>query len=91
MIHVILLFTSLLVSVRTAAAEPVPPKLILQITVDQLRADLPERFLDRMGEGGFRYLLERGVVFKDAHPRAREHGNDRRSYHACNGGPSGGT
>ncbi len=67
MIHVILLFTSLLVSVRTAAAEPVPPKLILQITVDQLRADLPERFLDRMGEGGFRYLLERGVVFKDAH------------------------
>ena len=67
MIHVILLFTSLLVSVRTAAAEPVPPKLILQITVDQLRADLPERFLDRMGEEGFRYLLERGVVFKDAH------------------------
>ena len=67
MIHVILLFTSLLVSVRTAAAEPVPPKLILQITVDQLRGDLPERFLDRMGEGGFRYLLGRGVVFKDAH------------------------
>ena len=67
MIQVILLFTSLLVSVRTAAAEPVPPKLILQITVDQLRGDLPERFLDRMGEGGFRYLLEEGVVFKDAH------------------------
>ncbi len=44
-----------------------PPKLILQITVDQLRGDLPERFLDRMGEGGFRYLLDRGVVFEDAH------------------------
>jgi len=44
-----------------------PPRLILQITVDQLRGDLPERFLDRMGENGFRYLLEEGVVYKDAH------------------------
>ena len=49
------------------AAEPTPPKLVLQITVDQLRGDLPGRFLDRMGKGGFRYLYERGVVFKDAH------------------------
>ena len=48
-------------------AELPPTKLILQITVDQLRGDLPQRFLDRMGEGGFRYLLDRGVVFKDAH------------------------
>ncbi len=43
------------------------PKLILQITVDQLRGDLTQRFLDCMGEGGFRYLLDQGVVFKDAH------------------------
>lgn len=52
----------------TATLRPAsPPRLILQITVDQLRGDLPQRFLDRMGEGGFRYLLEQGVVFKDAH------------------------
>ncbi len=49
------------------AADPTPPKLILQITVDQLRGDLAQKYLDRMGEGGFRYLLTRGVVFKDAH------------------------
>ncbi len=49
------------------AAEAKPPKLILQITVDQLRGDLPGRFLERMGEGGFRYLFDKGVVFKDAH------------------------
>jgi len=49
------------------AAKPDPPKLILQITIDQLRGDLPNRFLDRMGEGGFRYLMENGVVFQDAH------------------------
>lgn len=44
-----------------------PPKLILQITVDQLRGDLVNRDLDRMGKGGFRFLLENGVVFTDAH------------------------
>jgi len=47
------------------AAEP--PKLILQITVDQLRADLPTRYYDRLGEGGFRYLWESGVVYRNAH------------------------
>jgi len=44
-----------------------PPRLILQITVDQLRGDLPGRFLERMGDGGFRFLLENGVVFTNAH------------------------
>ena len=33
------------------------PKLILQVTVDQLRGDLPTRYYDRLGEGGFRYFL----------------------------------
>lgn len=43
------------------------PKLILQITVDQLRGDLPTRYYDRLGEGGFRYLLESGIVYRNAH------------------------
>jgi predicted AlkP superfamily pyrophosphatase or phosphodiesterase len=43
------------------------PRLVLQITVDQLRGDLPLRYYDSFGEGGFRYLLDRGVVFLDAH------------------------
>lgn len=43
-----------------------PPKLVLQITVDQLRGDQPARFLDRMGTGGFRYLLENGIVYANA-------------------------
>lgn len=43
------------------------PKLILQITVDQLRGDLPTRYYDRLGEGGFRYLWESGVVYRNAH------------------------
>ena len=38
------------------------PKLVLQITVDQFRGDLPTSHLDRLGKGGLRYLLEKGVL-----------------------------
>ena len=44
-----------------------PPKLILQITVDQLRSDLPKRYMSKMGEGGFKYLYDQGIVYEDAH------------------------
>ena len=43
------------------------PKLVLQITVDQLRGDLPTRYYERLGKGGFRYLWENGTVYADAH------------------------
>jgi predicted AlkP superfamily pyrophosphatase or phosphodiesterase len=43
------------------------PRLVLQITVDQLRGDQLGRYIDRMAEGGFRYLLDNGAVFADAH------------------------
>lgn len=43
------------------------PRLILQVTVDQLRGDLPWRYYDRLGKGGFRFLLDEGTVFADAH------------------------
>ena len=48
------------------AVEPAP-RLVLQITVDQLRGDLPGRFVKNMGEGGFRYLMNHGVWYADAH------------------------
>ena len=51
------------------ASERPSVRLVLQITVDQLRGDMPSRWLDRMGEGGFRKLLDEGVVFADAHHR----------------------
>ncbi len=46
---------------------PPAPRLILQITVDGLRGDLLRRYGDRFGEGGFRYLLDRGAVYTNAH------------------------
>lgn len=52
-----------------AAGAAEKPKLVLQITVDQLRADLLSRNMDHFGEGGFRLLLDRGLIFADAHHR----------------------
>ncbi|MEJ2385318.1 MAG: alkaline phosphatase family protein [Xanthomonadales bacterium] len=60
-------FVLLLALFATASFAADRPKLILQITVDQLRGDLPTRYYDRLGEGGFRYLWENGVVYRDAH------------------------
>ena len=51
-----------------AAEISLPPRLILQITVDQLRGDLPGRYASEMGEGGFRYLMEKGVWYARGAP-----------------------
>jgi len=56
-----------LLSSLSVQATPAQPKLILQITVDQLRGDMPTAYIDRMGKGGFNYLLKQGAVYKDAH------------------------
>jgi len=42
-------------------------RLVLQITIDGLRADLLSRYSDRFGDGGFRYLKQNGIVFANAH------------------------
>jgi len=48
------------------------PKLIVQITVDALRGDFPTRYQHVLGDGGFRYLLDKGIYYKNAY---YEHGN----------------
>jgi len=58
-----------LVAVTPASAQDQPPRLILQITVDALRGDLPQRFSHMFGEGGFRYLMDDGVYYNNAHYR----------------------
>ena len=46
-----------------------PVRLVLQITVDQLRGDLIERYSAGFGEGGFRRLVDEGMVYANAHHR----------------------
>ena len=62
-----LLITGISVFALAPAIAGDKPKLILQITVDQLRGDLPTRYYDRLGKGGLRYLLDKGVVYNNAH------------------------
>ena len=42
-------------------------KLVLQITIDGLRADLINRYKKGFGKGGFRFLIEKGAYFTNAH------------------------
>jgi predicted AlkP superfamily pyrophosphatase or phosphodiesterase len=58
--------TSMTVDLQAFADQP---RLVLFITVDQLRGDYPWRYQNRFGPGGFRYLMERGVVYSQAYYR----------------------
>jgi predicted AlkP superfamily pyrophosphatase or phosphodiesterase len=67
----LLMCLAMLPAMATAAgnhssAQPAP-RLILQITVDALRGDLPRRYAHMLGDGGFRYLMEHGVDYSNAH------------------------
>jgi hypothetical protein len=42
-------------------------KLVLQVTVDGLRADLLNRYKNGFGKGGFRFLMEEGTYYTNAH------------------------
>ncbi len=63
-------FVSLVTSaclIAGAGAAQERPKLILQITVDQLRGELIDRYGAGMGDDGFARLTRGGVVFANAH------------------------
>ena len=50
----------------TLPAQADQPRLVLQITVDGLRADLLPRYAENFGKGGFDRLLDDGLVFTNA-------------------------
>jgi predicted AlkP superfamily pyrophosphatase or phosphodiesterase len=52
-------------AIRSAVAAD-RPKLVVVIAVDQLRGDLPLRYEDRLGKGGFRYFLDHGTWYAAA-------------------------
>ena len=45
------------------------PRLVLQITVDQLRGDLIDRYGAGLSDGGFKRLMANGAYFANAHHR----------------------
>jgi hypothetical protein len=42
-------------------------RLVLQVTIDGLRADLINRYENGFGKGGFRFLMDKGTVYTNAH------------------------
>lgn len=43
------------------------PRLVVEITIDQQRGDMIPRLESRLGPDGFRYFLDRGVYYSNAH------------------------
>ncbi len=64
---ILLLITSGTVQAQDIKRRSPNIKLVLQITVDGLRADLLNRYGKSFGKGGFRYLMQKGVVYENAH------------------------
>ncbi len=60
-----ILFGSLLLAAISALAEK--PALVVFISVDQLRGDMPYTYRDRFGEGGFRRFMDHGTSYTNAH------------------------
>ncbi len=46
-----------------------PPRLVVWVTVDQLRGDMVMRYTNPRRPGGFHFLMEQGVYFQNAHFR----------------------
>ena len=66
-VSVFLVVGAIICSMSQNAQAAQKPKLVLQITVDQMRGDFPMRYKDRLGKGGFRYLMEKGTHYANAH------------------------
>jgi len=67
MLSASILSVCVILSPSFASSLSQPPRLILQITVDQLRGDFPFRYYDRLPDGGFKYLIKNGTVYMDGH------------------------
>lgn len=72
------LITSILaLTFSSIQAQPLPasPKLVVALTIDQLRTDYMEAFSSLYGEKGFKRLLREGKVFRQAEfPSAEQTG-----------------
>ncbi|MDH3636979.1 MAG: alkaline phosphatase family protein [Gammaproteobacteria bacterium] len=58
---------ALFIIASVPASAGAKPKLVVLITIDQLRGDMPWRFKDRFGPGGFRHLMDKGATYTNAH------------------------
>ena len=57
------------IAAEAAGTAKSTPRLILQITINGMLGDLLNPYAANFGTGGFRYLLEQGTNFTNAHYR----------------------
>ncbi len=62
-----LLLCVTLCSITSSFAKAPKPKLILQITIDQFSGHHLMRYQNHIKNGGFRYLIDHGIWFDNAH------------------------
>lgn len=61
------LLLALFLSFTTFAKPTPPPKLILQITIDQFSGNQLQRFKSHLDKGGFAFLIQHGIWYDNAH------------------------
>lgn len=59
--------SALLMGAVSFTAYSEPPRLVVQIVVDQLRGDLLQKYKAKFGSQGFNYLLNNSINFQNAH------------------------
>lgn len=62
----LLTFALLTITLHTYAQKKQEPKLVVGIVVDQMRVDYIYRYWDRFSEGGFKRLVNKGYLYKNA-------------------------
>ena len=58
---------ALLLTSCAAVSPPEGPRLVVVVSIDQMRGDFPMRYRDRLAEGGFKYLMGEGTHYINAH------------------------
>ncbi|MCU0358898.1 MAG: alkaline phosphatase family protein [Cyclobacteriaceae bacterium] len=66
LIHLLIQVTTTFVQAQPNPA-PRQPKIVVGITVDQMRQEYLYRFESKFGEGGFKRLMQKGFMLQNAH------------------------
>ncbi len=68
-LSVLLIFLSVnsLTAQTSKNTEPIVPRLVVVLSVDQMRTDYLSRYWNRFQAGGFKRLMNEGAVFSNAH------------------------
>lgn len=61
------LFFALVLLTLSGSSKAGNPRLVLQITIDGLRADLIERCNKVLSKDSFHHLINNGIVYRNAH------------------------